>query len=363
MSIAILALLVALVAVLAAAALIAGKTRPRDEPPATPVEPGAQLVEREVQPLEREVQPVEPGVQLVEREVQPVEHEVRLLEPGTQPVKPGVQLVEPGARRAEPGAQPVERPLLVEPRPLRSTRPRNYPIVLAHGILGFDAIRVGSVSRDYFRGVPARLRELGADVHVVRLPPLGRIAPRAAALAEQVRSIDAERVIIVAHSMGGLDARYAIAELGLHERVAALVTIGTPHRGTPVADGGASMGGFVRLARTLRLLDADLAAIGDLTTRSMEEFNRRVRDVPGVMYLSYVGAPRVHSVNAVLRASMRFLARRAGPNDGLVPVESQRWGRVLGEIDADHWAQIGWGGFDAAGFYEDVVLGLRARGL
>lgn len=268
------------------------------------------------------------------------------------------------APRSGPGERkPDERELVVAPRPLRPARPRNYPIVLAHGLLGFDAIRVGSVSQDYFRGVPARLRQLGADVRVVRLPPLGGIAPRAAALAEQVRSIDAERVIIVAHSMGGLDARYAIAQLGLHERVAALVTVGTPHRGTPVADGSAGVGGLMRLARTLRLLDADLAAVGDLTTRRMEEFNRRVRDVPGVLYLSYVGAPQARTVNALLRASRRFLARRAGPNDGLVPVESQRWGTVLGEIDADHWAQIGWGGFDAVGFYEDVVLGLRARGL
>lgn len=263
--------------------------------------------------------------------------------------------------RRRPGDDtPLETALpdVVVARPLRRATPRNYPVVLVHGLLGFDSIGVGALSQDYFRGVPARLSALGADVYVPSLPPLGGIAVRAVALAEQVRRIDAERVVIVAHSMGGLDARYAIAELGLYDRVAALVTIGTPHRGTPIADGGA------RLARTLRLLDTDLAVFGDLGTRSMAEFNRRVHDAPGVAYLSYVGAPRDSQVNALLRASMHFLSRRAGPNDGLVPAESQRWGTVLGEIDADHWAQIGWGaGFDATGFYEDLFMGLRARGL
>lgn len=45
------------------------------------------------------------------------------------------------------------------------------------------------------------------------------------------------RLNIIAHSMGGLDARYyAISWLGLAERVASLTTIGIPHLGTPLAD-------------------------------------------------------------------------------------------------------------------------------
>ena len=57
----------------------------------------------------------------------------------------------------------------------------------------------------------------------------------AAAILRQVPG--AEREHIIAHSMGGLDARHAIAHVpGLAGRVATLVTIGTPHRGSPVAD-------------------------------------------------------------------------------------------------------------------------------
>ncbi len=43
---------------------------------------------------------------------------------------------------------------------------------------------------------------------------------------------DAERVDIVAHSLGGVVARYYIERLGGAKRVGRLVTIGSPHRGT-----------------------------------------------------------------------------------------------------------------------------------
>ncbi|HZY02105.1 MAG TPA: hypothetical protein VFF02_01300, partial [Anaeromyxobacteraceae bacterium] len=58
-----------------------------------------------------------------------------------------------------------------------------------------------------------------------------------------------------------------------------------------------------------------------------------------------------------------YLKRRAGENDGVVPASSQRWGEVLAEIEADHWAQIGWSrSFDAAEFYARLLRELRGRG-
>lgn len=56
-----------------------------------------------------------------------------------------------------------------------------------------------------------------------------------------------EKVDIVAHSMGGLSSRYYIQNLGGHEKVGSLITLGSPHKGTPLAnlvawtDGGAEM--------------------------------------------------------------------------------------------------------------------------
>ena len=41
-------------------------------------------------------------------------------------------------------------------------------------------------------------------------------------------------------------------------------------------------------------------------------------------------------------AASLFLRATGGDNDGMVTTESQRWGEVIEELEADHFAQIGW---------------------
>jgi triacylglycerol lipase len=243
-----------------------------------------------------------------------------------------------------------------------------YPVVLAHGLMGFDSMKVRGFKKvEYFRGVPQRLRRVGAEVYVVRVPPALGVAARAEELARAVRLLDAKRVNIIAHSMGGLDARYAIARLNLGDKVASLTTIGTPHRGTPLADLGTNvLGEKLGLRWLLSNLGVELDAFYDLTTRKMEAFNREVPDARGIAYGSFVASVQAKrsGINPLLRPAHAFLNERAGENDGVVPVSSQRWGEVLGTVDADHWAQIGWSkGFDAPAFYVDLLKELRGRGL
>ena len=243
----------------------------------------------------------------------------------------------------------------------RAPRPR-YPVVLAHGFFGFDEVRIGGAAHGYFRGVRERLERDGWTVHSASVAKTASIAARAAELAGFVRAVPARRVNVVAHSMGGLDARYAISELGLGDKVASLTTVGTPHLGTPLADAGARTPLLAALAR----MGIEVDAIHDLTTDRMAEFNRAVPDRPGVAYASVVGAARrKRDVNPLLLPTFVWLGERAGPSDGVVPARSQRWGEVLREIEADHWAQIGWAGsrrFDAAEFYAELLRELRGRG-
>ena len=184
----------------------------------------------------------------------------------------------------------------------------------------------------------------------------GSVAQRAERLAKSVREISAGQVHLIGHSMGGLDARYAIRHLGLSQKVRSLTTIGTPHRGSPVANLGAAVAPL--LGRI------GVAAIGDLTTEAAEHFNRDNPDVPGVRYYSVVSAIEDPSIaNSMLRPAYQVLKRVSGPNDGVVPASSQVWGEELERVPWDHWAQIGWSkAVDPVPLYLRLTTVLRRRG-
>ncbi len=81
------------------------------------------------------------------------------------------------------------------------------------------------------------LRAHGRRVRVLNtFPALGGVEAHAQRVADAVADLlaetGAERVDYVAHSMGGLAARYFIRHLGGDTRIRRLVTIATPHRGT-----------------------------------------------------------------------------------------------------------------------------------
>ncbi len=287
--------------------------------------------------------------------------------PSPSVVEPPPEMASDPAPPAEEGIPPHvaaplvllgERRSLAIPRAVRG--PTRYPVVLAHGFGGFDDLAFRGRRIAYFRGVSERLHASGVDVHVLRVSPLARIASRAEQLAAQIERLGVDRVNIIAHSMGGLDARYAIARLGMAHRVASLITIGTPHRGTPLADLGTML-----LSCAFGKVPTLLGAVHDLCPRQMALFNEEVDDAPGVAYGCIVTAARrgASRVNALLLPGYLFLRQRAGDNDGVVPVSSQRWGAIWGEIDVDHWGAVGWSSaFDAAAFYERLARDLGRRG-
>lgn len=239
-----------------------------------------------------------------------------------------------------------------------------HPVILLHGLFGFDELEIGPARYAYFRGLTERLRRAGAEVERPRVARVGPVAVRAQQLARRIEGLSAKRVNVIAHSMGGLDARYAITRLGLAGRVASLVTIGTPHRGTPLADLGTHvLGEALGLRRALGAVGVDVGAFYDLTTARMATFNERVHDARGVWYASVVGFAALRRTNPLLWPAHHYLSRASGPNDGVVPLASQAWGEVLAEIEADHWAQIGWSwAFDAAELFEQLLRELRGRG-
>jgi triacylglycerol lipase len=258
--------------------------------------------------------------------------------------------IEPGS-----GVHPI-------PGPVAPGGP--LPVVLVHGLFGFDRIGVPGVKVHYFRGIVKHLETLGCHAHAVRLPAAASVPDRARILVDKINALGHDRVDIIAHSLGGLDARYALAHLGLAAKVRTLVTIGTPHRGTPLAD--LAISGPLGLARkAIGAVGFRLHALDWVSPGALARFNDEVRDVPGVRYACVVAGIRERStpLSLALAPAHLYLRRIAGPNDGVVPISSQYWGETLAEIEADHWQQVGWkftmrGAFDALGMYAFVVARL-----
>jgi triacylglycerol lipase len=257
-----------------------------------------------------------------------------------------------------------DAPLGVEPVPGPSGRGAPLPVILVHGLFGFDRMGIPGARMDYFRGIAKHLETLGCHAHAVKLSRAKSVPERARELCDAITALNHERVDLIAHSMGGLDARYALAHLGLASRVRSLVTVGTPHRGTPLAD--LAVDGPLGVARrALAALGISLDAVDWLTTAALERFNKDVLDVPNVRYACVVGGIREATtpIPLAIQPMHAYLRKVAGANDGLVPMASQFWGETLAEIEADHFAQIGWRlaprhTFDALGLYAFVVARL-----
>lgn len=215
------------------------------------------------------------------------------------------------------------------------------PIVLAHGLSGFSEAIRGKVR--YFHHIPELLEAAGCRVFATQVPPFGSIAERAAELRRQIAAAGFVKVNVVAHSMGGLDARAAITHLGGHELIASLTTFCTPHRGTEFADWG--VGKIAREGAALDFLKSlglKVGAFQDLTTSAMAEFNEKTPDHPAVRYYSFSAVSEFARISAPLAFSFKVLEKLAGSNDGLVPEPSARWGRHVATLPTDHLEVIGW---------------------
>jgi pimeloyl-ACP methyl ester carboxylesterase len=95
-----------------------------------------------------------------------------------------------------------------------------------------------------WRWMRRRLAALGvANTWAVTLePPLAGIDALAARLAGHIEEIcrrsGAQQVVVVGHSMGGLVARACLRDPAARARIARIVTVGTPHRGSFLAHWG-----------------------------------------------------------------------------------------------------------------------------
>jgi len=259
------------------------------------------------------------------------------------------------------GADPNTTGTAADPSPTA----KHIGFVLAHGFTGgidtFDPAIVAALTADGY----AVLRD--------SVPPVDSVAVRAAALATQVDAFIAEhqldRVHVIAHSMGGLDTRFLISSLGYAAKITSLTTMGTPHRGSPLADLALGITHSVTtsqedaLLAITQVLGPDVTAVQlqsaltDLAESTAPGFNDANPDAPNVAYYSYAGFSTLFGVHAPDHAckvagsdtpspgSLPGFLQLSGPivgglalrpNDGVVPVDSASWTGFLGCIPFAH---------------------------
>ncbi|MCS7047129.1 MAG: hypothetical protein NZO58_12295 [Gemmataceae bacterium] len=217
------------------------------------------------------------------------------------------------------------------------------PLVLVHGLFGFDRLRLaGYTVATYFPGIVPLLEAAGNRVLLPALRPTAAIAVRAAQLkAFILKHCPSEAVHIIAHSLGGLDARYMITHLGMAQRVLTLTTLGTPHHGTTFAEWGVRRASWI-LQPILRMLDIPDGAFYDLRPAACRLFNQRTPDAVGVRYFSVAGLLECRWSTPGWWLSHGIVARAEGPNDGVVSLASAQWGEEFQVWPGDHFRLVNW---------------------
>lgn len=228
-------------------------------------------------------------------------------------------------------------------------------IVLAHGLFGFGDLLPGILSSlpsvHYFNLVADHFRDLGHNVLEPQVDPIGSIENRGTQLAEKIlrQTNPTDKVHILAHSMGGLDSRFAISNReDLAERIATLVTLGTPHRGSPVADAVISHSGpiFDQIPAALKAkLENSAGAIQDLTTASCAQFDDNTPDNPNVRYINVAGDASKAGNELLLFQLAASISKMTGEiNDGMVTRSSalRANNEHLDDWPVDHAGEIGW---------------------
>jgi len=198
-------------------------------------------------------------------------------------------------------------------------------VVLIHGLFGFRRL----LWIEYFQGIRQLYEEMGMRVIVVSLPWAGSIRQRTNVLAEQLES-ESGSLHLVAHSMGGLDARCWISCMDGASKVASLTTLATPHRGSAAAD---------LISQTYSPFRLFVGA-RDLTIAKLKHFNQTALNHPDVIYRSFAASRPVEEQPWLVRHFGRTIQMTEGDNDSQVSVSSAIWGEHVATLPCDHFELI-----------------------
>ena len=106
-----------------------------------------------------------------------------------------------------------------------------YPIVLVHGISGFDNL-AGLIN--YFHTVPYNLRRSGAKVYVASVSAFNSSEERGSQLADYLMTLPESKFNLIGHSQGSPTSRVAAALIP--HKIASVTSVNGANLGSRVAD-------------------------------------------------------------------------------------------------------------------------------
>lgn len=221
----------------------------------------------------------------------------------------------------------------------------SLPIVLVHGIVASDR----APETRFWGRIPASLRRAGYQVFAGQTDSVASIASNARVLGQTIervcRDTGSPKVLLVAHSKGGIESRLYLSQAGQAAQAAGLVTVCTPHGGAELADlvlsaVPADKKLVKKLARGIDQLFRDenpdlLSALHDLSTPAMAAFNRDHPDLPHLPYTAYHTVMASGWNDLLFAPTWRYLLSKTGPNDGIVSQSSANSGRTSTELSAE----------------------------
>lgn len=259
-----------------------------------------------------------------------------------------------------------------------------YPILMVHGVFFRDSEKL-----NYWGRVPGELEKNGANLFYGEHQSALSVEESAMELAKRIKEIlqitGCEKLNVIAHSKGGLDCRYAIANLGVASYIASFTTINTPHRGCGFADYLLNKipenvqtkvaGTYNATAKRLGDSTPDfLRAVQDLTVTACEIKNG-LCPLPQGIYCQSYGSVLGQATNGKfpLNFSYPLVKYFDGPNDGLVSAQSFSYGekytllKTGGKRGISHADMIDLNrenipGFDVREFYVQLVAELKEKG-
>lgn len=262
-----------------------------------------------------------------------------------------------------------------------------YPIVLSHG-MNARAKMLGIIN--YWSGAPDLLRKNGAEVYITDVNSMDTSRNKGLQWKKQVNEIlaisGAKKVNVIGHSHGCVYTRYAITNLGMSKKVVSHTSLAGPHRGSVVADLILQVipnslepyvGKALNIVYTFLMKDENPNSVEngyELVRSNMENvFNPNTPNIPTIYYQSY--AYKITNVlgGGVMYPTWRIMLPYEGDNDGLVSVDSAKWGEFKGVITG--WPMFGGvnhidsvhvilprPGYDPPTLIKNIAMDLKKRG-